>query len=348
MGVRLPAEYQETEWIEGTRNLHLIDTGIPGNRNTLIIEAKVKPGSFVRYCPLWGNYLNENSNVTRLISYNANSILSYINTKANGGTSAVVIPSFFGTDKTFVIRQERTKLTIDGTEYTIPANSSGTANNRNIAINAASTGNPSTSNSSIQRWYYFRIFDGEIILRDFIPCYRKSDMIAGMYDLVSNAFFANARANKTSEFTAGPDVIDSISPWLVARRRMLMYKEPELYPIGTDIVLKYIGLRSGSTTQKNFVSGHAYNDNGEYIETTGNKAASPVYMEVDSSYRYSAKGGRIYHLCYYDKDKNFISYIVSNVTTERTLPGLPSGAKYARVDTLDNTNNWILSITRIS
>lgn len=137
---------------------------------------------------------------------------------------------------------------------------------------------------------------------------------------------------------------------LLRRRRAMMgqkTEEEELYPVGTDIVLKYIGLRAGSTTEKDFVSGYGYNNQGEYIERSG-YAASPVYMEVDSAYRYSAKGGRIYHLCYYDKDKSFISYIVSNTTAERTLPALPARARYARVDTLANMNNWILSITRIS
>lgn len=245
MGVRLPPEYQETEWIEGTRNLHLIDTGIPGNRNTLIIEAKVKPGDLVQYAPLWGNYRGENYNVTRLIAYASNSILSYINTKAGGGTSAVTIPPLFETGKTFVIRQERTKLTIDGTAYTIPASVTASENSDNIAINASTTGNPSPGTYTTQRWYYFRIFDGEIILRDFIPCYRKSDMIAGMYDLVSNAFFANARTGKTSEFTAGPDVIDSISPWLVARRRGLC--KPPIIPSGYTVVNKLISLGTNTS-----------------------------------------------------------------------------------------------------
>jgi hypothetical protein len=37
-----------------------------------------------------------------------------------------------------------------------------------------------------------------------IPCYRKADNVAGMYDLFSGEFYTNAG---TGEFIIGPDVI---------------------------------------------------------------------------------------------------------------------------------------------
>lgn len=41
------------------------------------------------------------------------------------------------------------------------------------------------------RLYYFKLYDGEELCRDFIPAKRKSDSVVGLYDKVSNTFFTN-------------------------------------------------------------------------------------------------------------------------------------------------------------
>lgn len=51
---------------------------------------------------------------------------------------------------------------------------------------------------------YFKYWDKDgNLLRDMIPCYRKSDNVIGMFDLVSQTFFTNAG---TGVFTVGEDV----------------------------------------------------------------------------------------------------------------------------------------------
>lgn len=51
---------------------------------------------------------------------------------------------------------------------------------------------------------YETIFkENNIIVKHLIPCYRKLDNVAGMYDLVSGEFYTNAG---TGEFIVGPDV----------------------------------------------------------------------------------------------------------------------------------------------
>lgn len=52
--------------------------------------------------------------------------------------------------------------------------------------------------------YSCKIFNDIELMRNFIPCYRKSDNEVGLYDIVSRSFFAN---NGTGTFSAGPDVI---------------------------------------------------------------------------------------------------------------------------------------------
>ena len=51
------------------------------------------------------------------------------------------------------------------------------------------------------RIYYAKIYNGNTLSRNYIPCYRNSDNKPGLYDLVTGVFFSNAG---TGEFTLGP------------------------------------------------------------------------------------------------------------------------------------------------
>lgn len=49
----------------------------------------------------------------------------------------------------------------------------------------------------------FNIYQDDITIRELIPCYRKRDLVAGMYDRANDVFYTNAG---TGEFIVGPDV----------------------------------------------------------------------------------------------------------------------------------------------
>ena len=51
--------------------------------------------------------------------------------------------------------------------------------------------------------YYFKLYDNNVLIYDFIPVKRNSDNEIGMYDTVTRTFFANAG---TGTFVAGPVV----------------------------------------------------------------------------------------------------------------------------------------------
>jgi hypothetical protein len=42
------------------------------------------------------------------------------------------------------------------------------------------------------KFYYCQIYDDNTLVRDFIPCYRKSDGEVGLYDIVGKKFYTNA------------------------------------------------------------------------------------------------------------------------------------------------------------
>jgi hypothetical protein len=56
--------------------------------------------------------------------------------------------------------------------------------------------------ASNARIYACKIWDGNNLVRDFVPVERDSDGVLGMIDLISGAFYVNAGSGA---FTAGPD-----------------------------------------------------------------------------------------------------------------------------------------------
>ena len=61
----------------------------------------------------------------------------------------------------------------------------------------------SISDYSNARLYNLKLYDGDTLVRDFVPCYRKSDNVIWLYDLVNYQFYTNSW---TWTFTKWPDV----------------------------------------------------------------------------------------------------------------------------------------------
>lgn len=53
------------------------------------------------------------------------------------------------------------------------------------------------------RVYYCRIYDDDVLVRNFIPCYRKLDKEIGLFDTVSKRFFTNSG---TGTFIKGGEI----------------------------------------------------------------------------------------------------------------------------------------------
>ena len=64
--------------------------------------------------------------------------------------------------------------------------------------------NGSRQNRSTQmRLYSCKMYNSNVLQRDFVPCYRKSDWVIGLYDIVNNTFYTNSGS---WTFTKGPNV----------------------------------------------------------------------------------------------------------------------------------------------
>ena len=123
----------------------------------------------------------------------------------------------------------------------------------------------------------------------------------------------------------------------------------ELYPVGTDLVTKYIG-RNLSNGQGLFVLGNFSDTTGEIIEGSEAYGISTVYIPINPDYTYYKTGiGRFYKACLYDADYNFIgmSKEQNNLKFSEISP-FPSNARYMRIKTNALNNNWEIAIYRIA
>lgn len=215
MGVRLPSAYQEVAYIDGTTGGEHIETGIyPKKFDGASIKFQFLSGNSAEY-RVFGAYLPG----VAVDSYTGLRIWAYTDNQIRPQNKI-----FDGNVHTIVCTESGT-WTYD--ETTVLTNKPIETQNRvSITLFRMRYSNGEIYGEAVSRIYSFEYTRNGEAICTFVPCYRKSDNEPGFYDLVSDAFFANAG---TGEFLVGPDVIDSISPLLVARRRGLMMRKPKAY-----------------------------------------------------------------------------------------------------------------------
>lgn len=189
VGHNLPDEYQEVEYIQ-SGGTQYIDTGInPKIKPRVVVNMMILNSADKDY---WGNQAIDGS------SYFANfasGILMYYRygktTSINTGVSAP-FNEFHEWDVSDAIYLDKVKLYTTNNVYTYNANQS----NIYLFKSARSYGNFRAS--------YFILYDGDEKVREYYPCYRKSDNAIGLFDKVSNTFFPNLGSGI---FLKGNDII---------------------------------------------------------------------------------------------------------------------------------------------
>lgn len=126
------------------------------------------------------------------------------------------------------------KASVDTLQITLPTRTSVTSNALYLfCLN----GNGTAGYYSHFALEYLQITQGTSVIHDYVPCYRKADNVAGLYDLVTGTFLTNAgsgtfavgnNSNKRGEWviTAG-----GIIPMQYALRRRMMISVTKGLPI---------------------------------------------------------------------------------------------------------------------
>lgn len=200
-GGGLPDAFQQVEWIgiptSGARPY--IDTGIVANATVYRMVAKYKHTVGGDYYGL-GTKLGDGST-------NQLSFFGYYNTTSEWAWRGY----FYGpqsylnnvheADATF--RNGSQEIVFDGTNYTYSKTGDFNGTMTFYIFGRHHDGDTIGMVASGMRYYYLKMYLDDVLVRDYIPCYRKSDGEIGMYDLVSNSFFTNAGSGT---FEKGNDV----------------------------------------------------------------------------------------------------------------------------------------------
>lgn len=184
--VLLPIEYQQVEYIESTGTQY-IDTGVIPTSNTTL-EATIQ---FTK------DYTNTTEKALSGITGDGAERLTF------GYVSTVSTTNFyigianvnhtsnvaFDTKKHKFILQGNGTWSIDNQQGTINVDNLQTS--RSIFVFARNNKTVIDAFSKM-RLFSYKIYDENLLLLNLIPCYRKSDNVIGMYDLVNNVFYTNS------------------------------------------------------------------------------------------------------------------------------------------------------------
>lgn len=210
---KLPSEYKEVEYIE-SNGTQYIDTEIYGTEKTRIdilyeytsnatssiilgnrIASKDREfllGTSINSLPgyLFLGYRNSgiSNNSTDYKDYN---ILINKNTKYRVFINSGLYPSpLLKPSSNLILREMYKSVNVNGINYSVPIinENFNTFKTLDVFGGYASQYNFSLTSAKI---YSLKIYSGDILQRDFIPCYKVSTNEVGLYDIVSQRFFTN-------------------------------------------------------------------------------------------------------------------------------------------------------------
>lgn len=205
---KIPVEYQEIEYIESSGSA-IFDTGYLVNPSTVIdMDCIVYESSKADWQFLYGS---------RSSTYDTTTVFGFVVRNYHKG----YVPELWisgeqlGTSSTFpynertILKQNMNELTwypvSTGESVTITGTGSLPTSSTTLAVSGFKDGSTYTFGPKC-RIYSLKISDVNGITRDYVPCYRISDGVVGLYDLINDTFRYSATS---TAFISGPIVSDS-------------------------------------------------------------------------------------------------------------------------------------------
>lgn len=192
---RLPSGYQEVEYLESPTFGNLISTNIYSTKTTEIY-ADFK---FRKIIPQ-DAYIISSYNNAQFTSINCINDPSVYRLRVwKGDVKGEKFPNLYYNkpETRYKVKLTNDGCIVNGIKYTTTFNMSGfQPSNFNLFGNSVST-------SCVCVIYEAIIWDNGQKIGHLIPCYRKADHEAGMYDIVNGVFYTN---QGTGEFIVGANV----------------------------------------------------------------------------------------------------------------------------------------------
>lgn len=195
--------YQKCEYLYDTNYTEYINTGVYPDSNTrVIIDARKNcsenslidrylfGGNSFGVC--WYRTATESAGNHIYFSFSASHTLDY----------GISYSNWWNDRHVYDFNRSGGHFYIDSTYVGSSTNTFGTLSS---PINLWQTTTRNNPDYYVARFYIysFKAYKNNVLIRDMIPCYRKSDYKPGMYDFANDVFYTN---NGTGEFYKGPDV----------------------------------------------------------------------------------------------------------------------------------------------
>ncbi len=197
----LPSAYQQVEYIEST-NAQYIDTGVVASINTKIVSrVQMNYTQSTANKGRSGMILGGSKGWVCFGDYGQGNLVAYFSTT---GLVGAEIP--FDTEwHTYNLENGLQKID----DVTATNTVTGTIDGLSLYLLNVHIGWTGQTIVSSQRLAYAQIWDNGTLVRDYIPCYRKTDNVIGLYDLVNRVFYTN---QGTGTFLKGKDILTTINP----------------------------------------------------------------------------------------------------------------------------------------
>ena len=195
---RLPNTYQEIKYIGATGSQY-IDTGFKTTSEKLKVEFGCSFPNGIAGQSLMGS--NSPYNLVPWGNGN-NTIAHWVGN--SGGIMSVTYSNSYN-DVTYELNNGAISCTING-DTTSSTYSGSIQNNYNFYIFGKNNGGNSSERGSGYNLYYMKIYNNDVLVRNLVPCYRISDNVIGLYDLVNSTFYTNAGSGT---FNKGANVTSS-------------------------------------------------------------------------------------------------------------------------------------------
>lgn len=236
----LPTGFQEVEWIESTGKQY-IDLGFKVDKNKTGLVMQFNSGAYADGSAYFGTAFNYNNylflqqrNMYKF--YGSGGHLDIATISENCDMTITVEPNGTGTGS----------VTLDcpkGSSWKT-ATLTGTSVDASASVNLGVFGD-NNGNRSIFRLYRLAITErteeGEhVVARDFVPCYRVADNVAGLYDICSEDEASAFRVdiNGTEAFLVGPAAVHG--------DKLVISGEPQEYGVVSPAYGKTDGYAAGS------------------------------------------------------------------------------------------------------
>ena len=182
------AEYQTVEYLEST-GTQWIDLGIPLTQNSKVEMLISNLDTSATGGKIFGSRSSATENNFSVLFGQVGGIQSLVVDFCNYRDNRFAYA--FGEDEFYEISVSSSMMKINESEQVVSVYTDFTTPSNAYLFNCSGS-YPAAYGNATMRVHYCKMYDGDSLERDFVPCYRKSDGKSGMYDLATKTFFTNA------------------------------------------------------------------------------------------------------------------------------------------------------------